>query len=68
MICKTPFEEFNGKMPDGSHLRVFGCAAYAHIPKDERKKFDVKGALVGYGTEVKGYHFFNPVCHKVFYS
>ena len=24
------------------HLRVFGCAAYAHIPKDERSKFDSK--------------------------
>ena len=36
-------------------LVVLGCSAYTHIPKDERKKLDVKAkrcALVGYGTEV----------------
>ncbi len=53
---------------DVGHLRVFGCTAYAHIQKDERKKLDIKAkkcALVGYGTEVKGYRVFDPLTRKV---
>ena len=36
----TPSEAWTGVKPDVKHLRSFGCTAYAHIPKDERKKFD----------------------------
>ena len=25
-----------------NHLRIFGCSAFAHVPKDERKKLDSK--------------------------
>ena len=39
---KTPFEAWYGKKPNVEHLKVFGCKAYAHIPKDERHKFDSK--------------------------
>lgn len=35
----TPSEAWTGVKPDVKHLRSFGCTAYAHIPKDERKKF-----------------------------
>ena len=55
---KTPYEAWNGEKPHVHHLRVFGCAAYAHISNDERKKLDPKSKrciLLGYGTEVKGY-------------
>ena len=34
----TPFEKWYGYKPDISHLRVFGCAAYCHIPSTERRK------------------------------
>ena len=67
----TPFEALHRKKPDVGHLRVFGCAAYAHIPKDERKKLDVKAkrcVLVSYGTEVKGYRVFDPLTREVVYS
>ncbi len=67
----TPFEALHRKKPDVGHLRVFGCAVYAHISKDERKKLDAKAkrcVLVGYGTEVKGYWAFDPLTRKVVYS
>ena len=38
----TPIEAWTGKKPDVSSLRIFGCAAYAHVPKDERQKLDSK--------------------------
>ena len=47
----TPFELWHGSKPDISHLRVFGSAAYVHIPDCKRKKFDAKSrkaVLVGY--------------------
>ncbi len=33
----TPIEAWTGKKPKVDYLRVFGCIAYAHIPKVERK-------------------------------
>ena len=32
---KTPYERWYGRKPDVSHLRVFGCIAYAHVPDDK---------------------------------
>ena len=32
----TPCEALTGEKPQVDTLRVFGCLAYAHIPKDER--------------------------------
>lgn len=48
---KTPYECWFGHKPDVSDLRVFGCEAYALIPKQKRKKLDyksVKCRFVGY--------------------
>ena len=67
----TPFEVWVGEKPNVEHLRTFGCAAYAHIPKDERKKLDMKTrkcVLLGYGTETKGYRLYDPKRARVFYS
>ena len=53
----TPFEAWTKKKPSVSHLRVFGCEAFAHVPKDERGKLDSKARrciFVGYGEETKG--------------
>ena len=35
-------ERWYGRKPDVSHLRVFGCMAYAHVPDSERGKLDKK--------------------------
>ena len=44
-----------------SHMRVFGCVAYAHIPDEERRKLDkkaVKLCFVGYANNAKGYRLY----------
>ena len=39
----TPYQGWHERKPNVSHLRIFGCNAYAHIPKNERSKLDPKG-------------------------
>ena len=71
VLNMTPHEAFTGEKPTVSHLKVFGCLTYAHIPKDERKKLDPKAReaiFLGYGTNVKGYRLYDVNRQKVFYS
>ena len=35
---KTPEEALSGKKPEVSHLRIFGCPVYTHIPKEKEEK------------------------------
>ena len=65
---KTPYEAWTAKKPSVSHLRVFGCKPYAHVPKDERGKLDHKAKpciLLGYGEETKGYRLYDVNKRKV---
>eukprot|EP00253_Pinus_taeda_P023165 PITA_23165 len=39
---KNPQEVWNGNKPSLSHLMVFGCDAYVHVPKEKRTKLDSK--------------------------
>ena len=67
----TPFEAMTGNKPNVKHLRVFGCDAYAHIPKDERQKLDGKTRkciFLGYGTVRKGYRLYEVDRAKVVWS
>ena len=67
----TPYEAWSGTKPSVDHLKVFGCAAYAHISKEEQQKLDLKAKkciLLGYGTDVKGYRLYNLQERRVFYS
>ena len=59
----TPYEEFTGDIPDVSNLRVFGCTAYMHIPKERRHKWDYKSTkciFIGYSICRKAYRLWNP--------
>ena len=47
---KTPKEVFTGEKLDISHLRIFGCPMYIHIPKEKRDNMEPscnKGTFVG---------------------
>jgi len=51
---QTPFEIWFGVLPSISHLRVFGCTTYRHIPAPTRRKLDrraTKCRLVGYAED-----------------
>jgi hypothetical protein len=67
----TPFEALNGSKPTVHNLKVFGCKAFAHIPKENRRKLDAKAIkciFIGYCYEFKAYKLFDPATHKVFAS
>jgi hypothetical protein len=37
---KTPHEVWIGKKSSLTHLKVFGCDSYAHVPKENMSKLD----------------------------
>lgn len=58
---KSPEEAFTRVKPDISHLRIFGCPVYIHIPKDKRSKLEPlgkKGIFVGYNETSKAYRIY----------
>ena len=47
-----------GKDVPYSHLKVFGCKAFMHVPKGQRLKLDDKATpciFIGYGDKEFGY-------------
>ena len=40
---KTPEEMFRGKKPEVSHLNIFGCRVFVHVPKEKRTKLVPSG-------------------------
>lgn len=64
----VPEEAWTGRKADVSHIRVFGCVAYAHVPDKLRNKLDhksEKAIFIGYSNQSKAYHLYNPVTKKV---
>ena len=64
----TPEEAWSGRKPDLSHLKIFGCVCYAHIPDELRTKLDVKSEkciFIGYSLDQKGYRCYNPVTKQL---
>lgn len=59
---KTPEEIWSGRAPDLKLLKVFGCKAMVHIPKQKRHKFDPKSfecILLGYSEVSKAYRLYD---------
>jgi hypothetical protein len=68
---KTPNEVWSGKKTSLQHLRVFGCDAYVHVPKENRSKLNNKAEkciFIGYKDGVKGYKICNLETKKIVYS
>lgn len=58
----TPEQAWTGKIPNLSHIRVFGSEVMVHVPKADRKKWDNKATeciLVGYDDCTKGYRVYD---------
>ena len=54
-----------------SHLKIFGCEAFVHIPKENRTKLDdksMKCIFMGYVDEEFGYRLWDPIKHKIIRS
>ena len=52
---KTLEDKWNGKPPDLSHLRIFGCSAYAHQGEGKLEPRALKCLFLGYPISTKGY-------------
>ena len=65
---RKPEEKFCGRKPDLTHLKVFGCIAYVHVPDELRTKLDPKAekcVFIGYSLEQKGYKCYNPATRQL---
>ena len=59
---KTLEEIYTRNNPKVSHLNIFGCQVYVHIPKERRTKLDPsekKGIFVGYCEVSKAFRIYN---------
>ena len=66
---KTPFEILDSKQPSFSHLRVFGCLAYAtnvHTPHKFAPR-SIPFVFFGYPTGQKAYKLFD-LSNKIFFT
>jgi len=63
VLKKTPYELFNGRKPNISHLRVFGCSCIVlNNGKENLGKFDEKayhGIFIGYSINSHAYRIYN---------
>lgn len=67
VMNQTPYEVWHWRKPSVSHLRVFGCVAYALINSQARQKLDgkiEKCILIGYCNQSKAYRLYNPSSGK----
>jgi len=64
---KTPYVLLNGKKPDVSFFRVFGCKCYIYKKRQHlgnQRRCDI-GYLVGYSSKSKAYSVFNHATNMV---
>jgi transposase InsO family protein len=66
---KIPQELWTQRKPDYGKLRIFGCEAYALVPRDERHKLESRSRkciFLGYGPDGSfSYRLWDPETHQV---
>jgi hypothetical protein len=68
---KNPHEVWIGKKHSFTRLKVYGCEAYVHVPKETMCKLDKKDEMsifIRYKYGLKGYKIWNSENKKVVYS
>eukprot|EP00253_Pinus_taeda_P024740 PITA_24740 len=64
VMDRVPEQVWSGMYCSISHLKVFGCVAYAHVPKERTCKLDDKSEkciFIGYSEQSKAYKLYKPV-------
>src|SRR5258708_17087019 len=67
----TPYQEYFGKKPSLATLHLFGCKAYAHIPKVDQTKLSectIECVHVSFAEEKRAYLLWNQECHQLIES
>ena len=65
---KTPYELWSGKPADYTHLKPFGCPAYARVDNGKLEPRAIKCIFLGYNPGVKGYKLWSSDLKKVIIS
>ena len=64
---KIPYEALYGFKPAVKHLKLFGSKAFAHIPKEDRRKLDSKDIIctfIGIVHNIKPIDYLIPLLTK----
>jgi hypothetical protein len=67
LVEKKLHEVWNSNKPSLEHIKVFGCDAYVHVPKENKSKMDNKAKkciFIGYKDGMKGYKIWTPETKK----
>jgi hypothetical protein len=59
---------FTRKKPEVSHLKIFGCLVFIHIPKEKINKMELsgkRGIFVGYCEVSKAFKIYIPGYHHI---
>lgn len=66
---RTPHELWFTKKSNVNQLRIFGCTAFAHIPKEQRRKLNVKELrFVGYTEDSKAFRLLDTTTDRIIIS
>jgi hypothetical protein len=71
LVDSIPLEVWYSKNNSIKHLKVFGCDAFFHVPKEKRSKMEnkeTKCIFIGYKEGMKGYKLWDPTSRKTMYN
>jgi hypothetical protein len=68
---QTPYELWHNKKPTALNLRVFGCKAFVHVPKERRDKLDPRATVcmyLGLPDHKRGFRLLDVTTGNIVYS